>query len=156
MSCARAQIATRESDRASQLASGAGTLDVALAEADWLVAPAREDARKAQSLSMVSAAEADAQDARDAFVGYLEACGSGQPFEAEEQGLVRMLVERGASPAEIVTIFRSAVRSLQIDDAAGDRQMAVSPTVCLARIMVSLVDEYQGRLSQEAYLRRAA
>ncbi len=127
--------------------------DTALAEADWIVSPG-----DAGSLSLMPtllvAEEREAQDARDAFVHYLVACMAGTPFKSEEQGLIRLLAERGASPAEIVMLFRSAVRAIQIEAATEASDAAVRPIAALARILAGLVNEFQGQLSAQVFQRQ--
>lgn len=129
--------------------------DAALAEADWLVSPADAEPRSVMP-PLLATEDRDAQDARDAFVRYLDACMEGRPFKSEEQGLIRLLVERGASPAEIVMLFRSAVRAIQIGTAPDARDAAVRPFAALTRILAGLVDEYQGQLSVQVFQRHVA
>jgi CheY-like chemotaxis protein len=132
------------------------TCEVALAESEWIVSSAGAHLPDVGRLSTIGSEDLTAVDARDAFLRYLKASMSGDPFCTEEEGLIRLLTERGSSPREIVLLFRAAVRALQVDGDAAGRPVAIRPGACLSRVLIGLVAAYQDELSARTFARTAA
>jgi hypothetical protein len=167
----RERMASREGERRGALSSGADKIHVASEEARWLVDLASEashdltargfrekwsDVLASDSPLRAQAARAHPgeldeaeSDARDTVARYLRESFRAFPDPAskEEDAVVRMFVERGSAPREVVTVYQAALRSLATEAARLEAEPPFSPTVCLARILARLVEEYQGQLS---------
>jgi len=81
----------------------------------------------------------------DAFCRYLHACFDSAPERAAEPEaeLVRRFGERGSSPQEVTLAYQAVLRVLSSESGVGP---PLNPTVCLARILARLLEEYQRRL----------
>ena len=144
----RRQIASTEERRRTALASAAGGLDAALEEGGWLLdvfgaAPGRHAATPYGEEGLDALLEAFARYLREAFRLFP------QPARAEEGGLTRKLLERGASPGEIVTFYRAALRSMRLEEP----KPPMNPLLCLVRLFALLVEQYQLRQSVQAAAR---
>ena len=97
-------------------------------------------------------------DARDTMARYLRESFRAFPDPAskEEDAVVRMFVERGSAPREVVAVYQAALCSLATEAARLEAEPPFSPTVCLARILAGLVDEYQRELSLGGFNEKAA
>jgi CheY-like chemotaxis protein len=129
------------------LAAGGNWLDTARAEAGWLAEsmPARLLARGDDSAPRPAYGDEGWEDELDAFERYLRESFRSFPAVAEEPegGLVRMFIERGSSPAEVLAIYRATLQSLAFNQAGAP----LNPAVCLARLFAGLVGHYQRQQS---------
>jgi ActR/RegA family two-component response regulator len=69
-----------------------------------------------------------------------------------EDALVRMIVERGLSPRDIVNLYYLAVVSVRESNRGDGSRPRVNPGVLLSRILVRVVEEYQRMYSQQEYM----
>ena len=140
----RRQIATTEEHLLMALGSRAGDLEAALEEAEWLqvlfhdgLAHRQERAAPYGDESLDGLLEAYTRYLRETFRLFP------QPAQVEEDGLARMLLERGSAPGEVVTFYRAALRALLLERT----KPPMNPALCLARILALLVEQYQFRQS---------
>jgi DNA-binding NarL/FixJ family response regulator len=134
----REQLADRDEVRRSSVAA---PLDAAVETAGWLL----ESLGARASLREAAAGAAELQDVLEQFERYLRASlrAFPQPALHEEDGLARMFLESGASAAQVLAAYRATVGSLR--DARVDAE--INPIVCLVRLLVRLLEQYQLRLS---------
>jgi CheY-like chemotaxis protein len=162
----REQATSEEEELRTAVGSVHDKLTVAGAEAGWLLEPFQPeldsyngdgaDILLSDSPLRAQAAHAHPgeldetqSDARDTVARYLRESFRAFPDPAskEEDAVVRMFVQRGSAPREVVTVYQAALRSLATAAAQLEAEPAFSPTVCLARILARLVEEYQSQLS---------
>jgi CheY-like chemotaxis protein len=159
----------RHEQRSTAVAAGAGELEGAREEADWLLGSLGETAlRDARALRLAAYEEqgrktypdvlGDRSPLRDlhledqglsivleTFTRYLKESFLRYPEHAREQcdTLARMLVERGSSPAHILVLYRMALGFLGLEQV----EPSVNPALCLARLLADIVEQYQYRQS---------
>ena len=130
----------------------AGTFAAAAEEVEWLLASL---ARGHEAGPRRSGERWDAEFAEvvGAFKRYLRESFRRFPEPALdiEDGLVRMLVVRGLSPAAVLGAYRSCLPLLALDQ----RAPPFHPALCLVRVLGKLLEQYQVSRSLEA-LDRAA
>lgn len=162
----REQATSEEEELRTAVGSLHDKLAVAGAEAGWLLEPFHPelescDGDEADILLSDSSLRAQAahahpgeldeaeSEARDTVARYLRESFRAFPDPAskEEDAVVRMFVERGSAPREVVTVYQAALLFLATEAARLEAEPPFSPTVCLARILARLVDEYQRELS---------
>ncbi len=153
----RDEITAKESDRRVTLAAGGETLAVACEEATWLL-DTLAGGRELQALEPGGSGETDYGiegwlDLRNAFTRYLRESSRRfpDPAKGELEAAARMFMERGSSPAEILVVYRAALRSLDAEGAAPP----FSPAICLVRLFAYLAEQYQVELSL-ALMKKAA
>ena len=93
------------------------------------------------------------QELIDAVGAYLRAAFDSFPRPAahQEQALLRMILERGLSPGDVLGLFAASLRTLDVDQ----QEPPFSPALCLTRLFALLVEQLQESASHSA-LRRAA
>jgi CheY-like chemotaxis protein len=146
----RQQIASTDEQRRSALTAGALDIDAALEETDWLLQPFHDaTSHHARGLDHASPAygEESLDDLFGAFERYLREAFRVFPraAEREEDGLIRMFLERGSSPDEVLAFHRAALRSLLLENI----RPPMNPVLCVVRLFVLLVEQYQFRQSVE-------
>ncbi len=144
----RDEITAKESDRRLTLAAGGETLAAAREEVTWLL-DTLAGGRELQALEPGSG-ETDYGvegwlDLLNAFTRYLRESFRRfpDPAKGELEAAARMFIERGSSPAEILAVYRAALRSLDAEGAAPP----FSPAICLVRLFAYLAGQYQVELS---------
>ena len=76
-------------------------------------------------------------------------------FRAED-ALVRMILERGLSPRDVVLLYQLALMKLkEASRNVPQQNLRVHPGVFLTRVLVRLVEEYQRAMSFDAQERVA-
>jgi CheY-like chemotaxis protein len=149
----RQRIACRDKERREVLSSGENKIEVASAETGWLLESLVPSvAVGAYQRSGLASPEYGAEfwpDLLDTAFRYLRESFSQFPFVAtkEEDALVRASLERGLGAQAVVAVFRAALRSLLTEPDGLGTEPPFNPTICLARILARLVDEYQRQLS---------
>jgi CheY-like chemotaxis protein len=134
-----------------------GGLDTANVEAAWLLKMFRN--RYGYSIPSPASREDDLrrwEDIVNTFKDYVETSLRMFPelVVRSEDALVRMIVERGLSPRDIVNLYYLAVVSMRESNPAGAKPR-VNPGVLLSRILVRVVEEYQRTLSAQQGLHAA-
>lgn len=151
----RQQIASTDEQRRTALAARAGDLDAALEEAEWLLELFHGGLAHHGSGAAEHAAPAYGEehldDLLEAHTRYLREAFRlfPQPAHAEEDRLVRMLLERGSGPGEVIAFYRAALRSLLLEQ----HELPMNPGLCLARVFALMVEQYQFRQSIQAATR---
>jgi CheY-like chemotaxis protein len=157
-SALREQIASTEEQRRTALAARAGDLDAALEEAEWLLELFHDGHAQRGRGGPEHAAAAYGEENLD---GLLEAYTRyqhetfrlfPQPANQEEDGLVRMFLERGSGAGEVIAFYRAALRSLLLEQ----ERPPMNPALCLARVFALLMEQYQLRQSMQAATRAAS
>lgn len=164
--------ALREEQRQQTIVSGAGELDCARQEIDWVLTSLGEVRLKQAKILRLAAYEergrktypdvfGDDSPLRqlnledqgidvvmETFGRYLRDTFRDFPELATEQGeqLARMLVERGTSPAQIISLYRTSLGFLELEQL----QPAVNPALCLVRLFADIVEQYQFQQSTQA------
>ena len=145
----REQIASREEERRVVLSTGEDRIGVAGEEAEWLresIASGAEPSDYRRSGGAVSQYGREGwSEIIDAFCRYLHACFDPVPELAAEPEaeLVRRFGERGSSPQEVTLAYQAVLRVLSSQLGV---EPPLNPTVCLARILARLLEEYQRQL----------
>jgi len=145
----RERIASREEERRVVLSAGEDRIGVASEEAEWLresIASGAEPSDYRRSGGAVSQYGREGwSEIIDAFCRYLYACFDPVPELAAEPEaeLVRRFGERGSSPQEVTLAYQAVLRVLSSQLGV---EPPLNPTVCLARILARLLEEYQRRL----------
>jgi DNA-binding NarL/FixJ family response regulator len=144
----RGQQESREQTQRDLLGSGDDKLRVAAEEIDWLldtIAGGSPHGKPSEASAL--AGEEGWIDIRDVFVRYLKDCFDSFPEPAvlDEDGLVRMFLERGSSTTEVLAIYRATVRALAVEQV----EPPFDPIICLVRLLGGLVDHYQRELALE-------
>ena len=160
----REQDAAEEEELRTAVGSLHDKLAVAGAEAGWLLEPFRPELESCDGADILLSdstlrtqaaqahpAELDEveSDARDTVARYLRESFRAFPDSAskEEDAVIRMFVERGSAPREVVALYQAALRSMATEAARLEVEPPFSPTLCLALILARLVEEYQRQLS---------
>ena len=151
----REQLTSEEEEHLTTISKGARKLDVAKEEAAWLLRSfpgARErHADEPPEHDIPPYGEDERTDVANRFARYLVRTWQRfpEPARPEAEGLVRMLMEHEASPAEVLDAFREALNAPLLQGS----EPPVSPTVALAGIFALLVEQYQIRESFQALSR---
>ena len=125
---------------------------VASEEAEWLresIASGAEPSDYRRSGGAVSQYGREGwSELVDAFCRYLYACFDPAPELAAEPEaeLVRRFGERGSSPQEVTLAYQAVLRVLSSESIVSGVEPPLNPTVCLARILARLLEEYQRQL----------
>jgi ActR/RegA family two-component response regulator len=144
------RIERREEGSRVVLSTNDDRLGVAREEAEWLresIASGAEPSGQQRSGGAVSEYGREGwTELVDAFCRYLHACFDPAPERAAEleAELVRRFGERGSSPQEVALAYQAVLRVLSSGSGV---EPPLNPTVCLARILARLLEEYQRRLS---------
>ena len=134
------------------VAPGLEVITHANIDANWLLDPAVEGTHlDAFDRSSVLAGALDEEHwaaARDGFANYIRVCDDplATGARAREEVLVRMFIDSGFGPLEILTVFRDAVRELTIDPLFAGLHPRVSMSAVLARILCRWGQDYQWQL----------
>ena len=149
----RASIASRTSQMSRMMGQCADRLDIAEAEADWLILYDVEN-HGYRRMSPVSTddAEDDVSHVREMLCRYLELsehafCG---PTQKEEEGLVAAFVTRGMSSQAMLALYRSSIREMRHRGCVDGKPLAVNPTASLVHVLSRVIEEYQYLLSMSA------
>jgi CheY-like chemotaxis protein len=149
----RASIGARTSQMSHSMEQGADQLEVAEAEADWLILYDVEDHGYRKSL-LVSTGENedDLVHVREMLCRYLELCELDfhGPTQKEEEGLVTAFVTRGMSAQAILSTYRASIHALRQRKLADGGALAVNPTASFVRVLSRVIEEYQYVLSMAA------
>ena len=146
----RTKSAFEEQQTLSVLNGAESKIEVANAEAVWLLKMFR--GRFGYSVpvpALREEEEAQWADVVEAFRDYLETSLRMFPdlVQRSEDAVVRMLIERGLSPRDVVLLYQLALLELKARPAAEAASVRVHPGVLLSRILVRLVEEYQRSMS---------
>jgi CheY-like chemotaxis protein len=93
----------------------------------------------------------DLDRSRGAMERYLEESMLSFPMvpRREEDALVIALLARGSSPQEVTRLVEEAMEVMEVR-APQDATLAFRPTLCLSRLLMRLLQEYQGQIGLEA------
>lgn len=88
---------------------------------------------------------------RTAMERYLEESLTNFPVvpRREEDALVTALLARGSSPQEVTRLVEEAVEVMEVSAPEGGT-LAFRPSLCLSRLLMRLLEEYQGQVGLEA------
>lgn len=67
----------------------------------------------------------------------------------EEDALVTALIARGSSPLEVTRLVEEAMEVMEVS-APQDSTLAFRPSLCLSRLLMRLLEEYQGQITLDA------
>jgi len=134
------------------------TLEAACAEGEWLLeslsggepfAPSH-----AEGALVPEYGSERWSDALVSLTRYLVACSEPQSVEplGEEAAMVRMFVDQGLSPRDILMLYLATLRGLRTDAV----ELRWSPAASLARLLARLVEAYQRQASYAAIDRESA
>ncbi|HEY7270854.1 MAG TPA: response regulator [Dehalococcoidia bacterium] len=148
----RKTVSVEERQHLALLESGRSKLQVAQAEAGWLLQMFRS------RLGFPAAAAEQGEqvgvwsEVVDAFRGYIETSLRTFPdvITRTEDSLIRMLIDRGLSPRDVVMLYSLALMALKNDAAEEQTPVRVNPGVFLSRILTRMIDEYQRWASMSA------
>ena len=153
----RERIAAREDGLRKALSPGGGRIQVACAEAGWLLdslsAASQFPGQQPFGPRVAEYGTEGWGDALEYLSGYMRGRLVHDPNlvieeeEAREQELIRLFVKRGSSPREVVMIYEAVLRSLLCEVAGSGEEPPLNPTVLLVRILARLLDDYQRQLS---------
>ncbi len=133
--------------------SGRSKLQVAHAEAGWLLQMFKSRLGFPTVFNSDQSNEVGVwADVVEAFRGYLETSLRTFPdlIARNEDALIRMLIDRGLSPRDVVMLYSLALMSLKNDGTEERSPIRVNPGVLLARVLTRMVDEYQRWASLKA------
>ncbi len=149
----RASIAARTSQMSRMMEQGADRLEVAEAEAEWLILYDVED-HGYRTTAPVYAADDDNDLAHvlEMLCRYLELSEHGflGPTQKEEEGLVTAIVTRGMSSQAMLSLYRSSIRTMRQRKQLDGKTLAVNPTASFVRVLSRVIEEYQYLLSMSA------
>lgn len=156
----RASIAARTARISHAMEQAADPLELAEAEADWLILFDVED-HGYRTSTPISADEGedDAAHVREMLCRYLELSELGYqgPTRKEQEGLVTAFVTRGLSANAMLALYRSSIQVLRERKRPDARPLRVNPTASFVRVLSRVIEEYQYQLSMAAApLARAA
>jgi DNA-binding NarL/FixJ family response regulator len=157
--CARDLTLEHERRTSETIAGSANGLEIASSEANWLLKLFRS--RFGYTIPLPVDRENELRrwaDVVQTFHEYLETSLRMFPevlFRSEDV-LVRMILERGLSPRDVVLLYQLALMKLK-EASRNEQQQSprVHPGVFLSRVLVRLVEEYQRAMSFEAQERVA-
>lgn len=88
---------------------------------------------------------------RGAIERYLEESMLSFPLvpRREEDALVTALLARGSSPLEVIRLVEEAMEVMEVS-APQDATLAFRPSLCLSRLLMRLLQEYQGQIGLAA------
>jgi len=141
----RERAALQDQERRDALSVVPSRFQAAREEADWVLesfaAEAELRGMRVPESSTLDVRQEDRAQAVEMFHRYLCECSARfpTPAAADEEALVRILVNRGLSPREIVLVYRAAVRLLT----AGENEALISPALCLVRVLAGMIEHYQ-------------
>jgi DNA-binding NarL/FixJ family response regulator len=135
-----------------------GGLDTANLEAAWLLKMFRN--RYGYAIPSPASREDDLrrwEDIVNTFKEYVETSLRMFPelVVRSEDALIRMIIERGLSPRDIVNLYYLAVVSMRESSREDGSRARVNPGVLLSRILVRVVEEYQRTLSAQQGIQAA-
>jgi len=137
----REEFTESDERRQALIEAGNGSLTVAREEAGWLLGSFDDHDEKsnapAEWLELVRAFSRVIAESMRNFP---------EPAGRAEDALVRMLVFRGASPAEILGIYAATLRALSADE----QSPRINPLLTLVRVYAQVLAQYQIDRSMEA------
>jgi CheY-like chemotaxis protein len=149
----RRRVNVEETRHLEMIESGRSKLQVAHAEAGWLLQMFKSRLGFPTVLNSDQSNEVGVwADVVEAFRGYLETSLRTFPdlIARNEDSLIRMLIDRGLSPRDVVMLYSLALMSLKNDGTEERSPIRVNPGVLLARVLTRMVDEYQRWASLKA------
>lgn len=149
----RAGIAARMSHMSRVMEQGADRLEIAEAEADWLILyDAENHSYRKTAVLPIGESDDDLGQVREMLCRYLELSELGYqgPTLEEEEGLVAAFVTRGMSSQAILSLYRSCIRAMQVRNRASGKALTVNPMASFARVLSRVIDEYQYAVSLSA------
>lgn len=145
--------AVRTDQHLNQEAIGATTQATQLlrqsqAEMRWLC---ESEATTHSAAFELSLHDVDLDRSRAAIERYLEESMLSFPLvpRREEDALVTALLARGSSPLEVTRLVEEAMEVLEVQ-APEDAMLAFRPTLCLSRLLMRLLQEYQAQIGLDA------
>ncbi|MEX2247283.1 MAG: response regulator [Dehalococcoidia bacterium] len=149
----RSGIAARTSQLSRMMDQGADRLEIAEAEADWLILFDVEGHgyRKMAPIS-TDEDEDNVAHVREMMCRYLELTEHGflGPTQKEEEGLVAAFVTRGMSSQAMLSLYRSSIRAIRQSKRLDGKALAMNPTASFCRVLSRVIEEYQYQLSMSA------
>ncbi len=141
-------LQVEERERRDSLAAGGVSLITAIAEAAWLIEETPEGYLGSQPLERFGGDEGW-RNVLAACRDYVSASLDKFPAVAgrEEDEVIRMLLDHGASPREVTAVYREALRALDRESEGGIASTPFAPALSLARLLSRLVAAYQERLA---------
>jgi CheY-like chemotaxis protein len=149
----RASIAARTSQLSRVMEPGADRLEIAEAEAEWLILYDVEDHGYRKSSPLETGEDEDGlAHVREMLCRYLELSEHGfqGPTRKEEEGLVAAFVTRGMSAQAMLSLYRSSIKAMRQRKRLDGHTLAVNPTASLVRVLSRVIEEYQYLLSLSA------
>ncbi len=148
----RASIAARTSHMSRMMEQGADRLELAEAEADWLILYNVEDHGYGKSSPVSTGEDDDLGHLREMLCRYLELSEHGfqGPTQKEEEGLVAAFVTRGMSSQAMLSLYRSSIRTMRQRKHLDGKTLAMNPTASFVRVLSRVIEEYQHLLSMSA------
>ncbi len=146
----RASIAARTSQMSRMMEQGADRLEVAEAEADWLILYDIENhGYRRMTPVETDESEPDLTHVREMLCRYLELGEHAYygPTRKAEEGLVTAFVTRGMSSQAILSLYRSSIRAMRQREREDGKTLAVNPTASLVHVLSRVIEEYQYLLS---------
>jgi CheY-like chemotaxis protein len=146
----RAKTAVEANHTLQVLQGAESKIEMANAEAMWLLKMFR--GRYGYAIPAPAAREEEDQqwsEVVEAFREYLETTLRMFPdlVQRSEDALVRMIMERGLSPRDVVLLYQLSLLGLKERAPAENAGIRVHPGVLLSRVLVRLVEEYQRSIS---------
>ena len=143
---------------AEVLVTQSGGLDTANVEAAWLLKMFRN--RYGYAIPSPASREDELRRWEDIVATFKDYVATSLRMFPElvvrsEDALIRMIIERGLSPRDIVNLYYLAVVSLREETRSEGGGPRVNPGVLLSRILVRVVEEYQRTLSSQQGLNAA-
>jgi DNA-binding NarL/FixJ family response regulator len=121
-------------------------------DANWLVNPFTEgthlDAFERSTLLHAGYANEQLAAAVNEFAEYIRVCldPAGTDVRVHEEALLRIFIDQGLGPSEILAVFRGAVHELTVDPLFAIMDPRVSLSAVLARILCRWGQDYQWQL----------
>jgi hypothetical protein len=146
----RQTFAVAEAEQRDALTSRSRELQEASVEGAWLLQALDERhgyrAPAGQSREPLSE---EWTEAVEMFTTYLRAAGSDfpQPATEQEDALLRIIMERGASPRDVFRLYVAAVRQLMLDPQTGEGPVPIRPVIFLTHALACMLEEVQTVLS---------
>jgi CheY-like chemotaxis protein len=148
-----ARVATHTAYLEQILEAGTDRLELAEAEAEWLILYDLEDhGYRARPPLPIEEGEVDDAQLQEMMRRYLELreFGFQGPTLREEEGLVTAFVTRGMSPRAMVSLYRSSIQAIRERKQLDGSVMTMNPTASFVRVLSRVIEEYQYQVSATA------
>jgi FixJ family two-component response regulator len=139
-----------EKHQARMLGTGDDKLSVAIAEAQWLLKAYKgpygsKFPQPGEREDLIGSWA----EVVEAFRAFLETSLRFFPevVRREEDALIRMIMQRGLSPRDTVTLYQLGLLALRRPEGTPNVEVRVAPGVILARVLARLTEDYQRALS---------